>query len=160
MTTTPDRFPGPQEEEELIVTSQDADPEIAGAIRYVSGSFRAKDGDGVFDLRSGSGLSESGHRILRQLVHFVDNGPSEGFDSGAYRETTGTIFPTAIVWYDKSGEGKKKIIEKLITWTGVNPTTIVYKIYDATETLLATASDAISYSGVFETSRTRTITVA
>jgi len=160
VTTTPDRFPGPQEEEELIVTSQDADPEIAGAIRYVSGSFRAKDGDGVFDLRSGSGLSESGHRILRQLVHFVDNGPSEGFDSGAYRETTGTIFPTAIVWYDKSGEGKKKIIEKLITWTGVNPTTIVYKIYDATETLLATASDAISYSGVFETSRTRTITVA
>ena len=160
MTTTPDRFPGPQEEEELIVTPQDSDPEISGAIRYVSGSFRAKDGDGVFDLRSGSGLSESGHRILRQLVHFVDNGPSEGFDSGAYRETTGTIFPTAIVWYDKSGEGKKKIIEKLITWTGVNPTTIVYKIYDATETLLATASDAISYSGVFETSRTRTITVA
>lgn len=160
MTTTPDRFPGPQEEEELIVTPQDSDPEISGAIRYVSGSFRAKDGDGVFDLRSGSGLSESGHRILRQLVHFVDNGPSEGFDSGAYRETTGTIFPTAIVWYDKSGEGKKKIIEKLITWTGVNPTQIVWKIYDSSAVLLATLTDTVTYSGVFETSRSRAIVVA
>lgn len=113
------------------------------------------------DLVAGTGgLTAAGHRVLRQLIHFVDNGPAEGFDSGAYREMTGTVFPTAIIWYDKSGEGKKKIVEKLITWTGVNPTQIVWKIYDSAEILVATLSDAISYSGVFETSRTRTITVA
>lgn len=113
------------------------------------------------DLVAGTGgLTESGHRVLRQLIHFVDNGPAEGFDSGAYRVTTGTVYPTAIIWYDKAGEGKKKIVEKLLTWTGAVPTTIVWKVYDASETLLATVSDAISYSGVFETSRTRTITVA
>lgn len=158
--TTPDRFPGPQEEEELVLTSQEEDPTTEGAIRNVGGSFRAKDQEGVFDLRSGTGLSESAHAALRQLIHFIDNGPAEGFASGAYREVTGTIFPTAVIWYDQAGVGKKKIVEKLITWTGVNPTEITWKIYDSFETLLVTVTDTISYSGVFETSRTRAITVS
>lgn len=97
------------------------------------------------------------HETLRQLIHFIDNGPAEGFASGAYRENTGTVFPTAITWYDQAGVGKKKIVEKLITWTGAFPTTIAWKVYDASETLLATVSDSISYSGPFETHRTRTI---
>lgn len=99
------------------------------------------------------------HRILRQLIHFIDDGPAEGFASGAYREITGTVFPTAIVWWESSGK-TKKIVEKLITWTGVFPTTILWKVYDTNGTsVLATVSDAISYSGSFETNRTRTITV-
>jgi hypothetical protein len=97
------------------------------------------------------------HMAIRQLIHFIDSGPAEGFASGAYRQVTGTTFPTAIIWYDKAGVGKKKIVEKTIAWTGVNPTTITWKIYDSAETLLATVADAISYSGAFETSRTRTI---
>ena len=106
------------------------------------------------------GLTEEGHKILRQLIHFIDNGPAEGFTSGAYRETTGTVFPTQILWWESSSK-LKKIVEKNITWTGANPTTIEWKIYDTDgSTLLATVSDAISYSGVFETSRTRTITVS
>ena len=105
----------------------------------------------------GGGLSEEAHKILRQLIHFIDNGPAEGFTSGAYREMTGTVFPTAIIWYDKATAGKKKIVEKLITWTGVNATTIVWKVYDAAETLLATVTDTVTYSGVFETSRARVI---
>lgn len=104
-----------------------------------------------------SGISEAQHKALRQLIHFIDNGPAEGFATGAYREMTGTVFPTAIIWYDQAGVGKKKIVEKLVTWTGVIPTTITWKIYDAAETLLATVTDTVSYSGVFETSRTRAI---
>ena len=106
---------------------------------------------------SGGGITESQHKILRHLIHFIDNGPAEGFASGAYREMTGTVFPTAIIWYNQAGAGKKKIVEKLITWTGVNPTTIVWKIYDTSEVLLATVTDTISYTGVFETSRLRAI---
>ena len=105
------------------------------------------------------GLTEEGHKILRQLIHFIDDGPAEGFTSGAYRETTGTVFPTAVIWWESSSK-LKKIVEKNITWTGVNPTTIEWKVYDTdVSTLLATVSDAISYTGIFETSRTRTITV-
>ena len=104
-----------------------------------------------------AGITADQHKALRQLIHFIDNGPAEGFASGAYREMTGTTFPSAITWYDKAGVGKKKIVEKLLTYTGAFPTTIVWKMYDATETLLATVTDTISYSGAFETSRTRSI---
>lgn len=102
-------------------------------------------------------LSIEQHKVLRQLIHFIDNGPAEGFATGAYREITGTTFPSAVIWYDKSGAGKKKIVEKLITYSGVFPNTITWKMYDATETLLVTVADTLSYSGSFETSRTRSI---
>lgn len=114
------------------------------------------------DLIAGTGgLTEEGHKILRQLIHFIDDGPAEGFTSGAYKTVTGTVFPTAIVWYDKEDEEtRKKIVERLLTWTNVNVTQDQWKVYDASGSLVATVTDAISYSGVFETHRTRTITVA
>lgn len=106
---------------------------------------------------AGSGITAAQHKILRQLIHFIDNGPAEGFTSGAYKELTGTVFPTAIVWWESSSK-LKKIVEKLITWTGVNPTTEAWKVYDTDgTTVLATVTDTISYSGIFETSRTRVI---
>lgn len=106
---------------------------------------------------AGAGLSAIQHEGLRQLIHFIDNGPAEGFSSGAYRETTGTVFPTAIIWYDQVGVGKKKIVSKEIVWSGPFPATITWKMYDASEVLLATVTDTLTYSGPFETSRTRTI---
>lgn len=109
------------------------------------------------DLVAGTGgLTEEGHKILRQLIHFIDDGPAEGFASGAYREVTGTVFPTAIIWWESSAK-LKKIVERLLTWTGANLTQDQWKVYDAAGSLLATVTDAISYSGIFETSRTRTI---
>jgi len=102
-------------------------------------------------------LTEERHRILRQLIHFIDNGPASGFASGAYREMTGTVFPTAIVWYDQVGAGKKKIVSKEITWNGAFPATITWKVYDTSEVLLATVVDILTYSGPFEISRTRSI---
>jgi len=112
------------------------------------------------DLIAGTGgLTESGHRTLRQLIHFIDDGPAEGFVSAAYKEVlpSAAVFPTSAVWWESVSK-LKKIVEKLITWTGVNPTTIVWKVYDTDgTTVLATVTDTISYSGVFETTRTRTI---
>jgi len=111
---------------------------------------------------AGSGLTADQHKTLRQLIHFIEEGPGEGFTSGAYKETlpSGSVFPTSIIWWESSSK-LKKIVERTITWTGVNPTTDEWKVYDTDgSTLLATVSDSISYSGVFETTRTRTITVA
>jgi len=157
MPTTPDRFPGTREEEEIKFIEDTTDPTEEGAIRYVNGDFKAYDNLGAFNLRSAGGLTEAQHKILRQLIHFIDNGPAEGFASGAYREMTGTVFPTAIIWW-VSDSKVDKIVEKLITWSGINPTTIVWKIYDTDgSTVLATVTDAITYSGIFESSRTRTI---
>jgi hypothetical protein len=49
------------------------------------------------------------------------------------------------------------VVEKTITWTGANPTTIVWQLYDASEVLLLTITDTISYTGSFETGRTRVV---
>jgi len=56
VVTTPDRKPGTGVEEELLLQDEyGVDPTVAGAMRYVSGSFRFRDGSGVFDPRAGSG---------------------------------------------------------------------------------------------------------
>ena len=122
---------------------------------------------GQYELVHSSSLSVSGsgtsvdwddHKPLRHLIHFIDSGPAEGFVTGAYMEITGTVFPTDVVWYTDSGK-TEKIVERLITWTGVNVTTDKWKMYDSDgSTVLWTISDTISYSGIFETNRTRSIT--
>ena len=110
----------------------------------------------------GTGISETTHRTIRQLIHFIDEGPAGGFASGAYREQlpSGSIFPTSVIWWESSSK-LKKIVERTLTWTGVNVTTSVWEIYDTDgSSVLATVSDSISYTGVVETNRTRTITVS
>ena len=163
MPQTPDRRPGPLIEEEVQMEDRtaDGDPTFEGAIRYTGGSFKGKDSVGVFDFRSGGGgITESQHRTLRQLIHFIEDGPAEGFASGAYKETlpAAAVFPTSEIWWESSSK-LKKIVEVTTTWTGIVPTTEQWKVYDTDgSTVLWTLTDTISYSGVFETSRTRVIT--
>lgn len=111
-------------------------------------------------ITASSGIAAEDHKALRQLIHFIDDGPAEGFVSGAYREIipSGDPFPTSIIWYE-APDKLKKIVEKTIVYnTNKTPSTITWRIYDTDgSTVLATVSDSISYSGVFETSRTRTI---
>ena len=107
----------------------------------------------------GSGITENQHRALRQLIHFIDNGPTNGFASGAYRENLPNADPfvTSVTLWNSSAK-THKIVEKLITYTGVLATQVQWKMYDADgSTVLATVTDAITYSGIFESDRTRTI---
>ena len=102
-----------------------------------------------------SGISASTHRTLLQLIHFIDGGPAEGFTTGATRTMTGTSFPSQILWRRADST---KLVEKNLTYTGAFPTTIEWKIYDTDgSTVLATVTDTITYSGAFETTRTRAI---
>lgn len=57
MPSTPDRHPGPLEEDEEIRLGGDAvgDPAAEGRMRYVGGAFRFFDSIGVYDPRTGSG---------------------------------------------------------------------------------------------------------
>lgn len=133
-------------------------------MRNVSGIFRFRDNDGVFDPRTGgAGLSKAQHDVLRSLIHFIDDGPADGFVSGAFKEVIGGVFPTSLIWWESAAK-LKKIVEKTITRSGggatkVKPTPIMWEVYDTDgSTVLVTVSDAITYSGVFESTRTRTIT--
>jgi len=116
------------------------------------------DGLTLSNLLAGGGITESQHKTLRHLVHFIDDGPAEGFASGAYKETTSTgAFPTSEVWWESSDK-LKKIVSLDTTWTGILPTQEVWKVYDVDgSTVLVTITDSITYSGVFETSRTRVV---
>lgn len=155
MPATPDRHPGVSDDEGVDLEPGSA-PTANGQIRYVPGlGFRFFEEGSDVGL-SGSGISTSTHRTLLQLIHFIDGGPAEGFATGATRTTTGTVFPSQILWRRADST---KLVEKNITYTGAFPTTIEWKIYDNDgTTVLATVTDTISYSGAFETSRTRAIT--
>jgi hypothetical protein len=165
MGITPDRHPGPLDEEEIQLEDRtpDGPPSINGAIRYYNGDIVAKIPTGVKSLTAGgSGISEATHRVLRQLIHFIDDGPAEGFASGAYKEILPAAdpFPTSAIWWESSSK-LKKIVELTVVYSGPFPTSEEWKIYDTDgSTVLATVTDAISYSGPFETSRTRTIVVS
>lgn len=120
-----------------------------------------KDGNNPTAKTLSDFLTYEQHRTIRQLIHFIDDGPAEGFASGAYREIIGGAFPTQIIWWESSAK-LKKIVEKIITTTGtgtlVAPTPIVWKMYDTDgSTVLCTVTDTITYSGAIEVSRTRTI---
>jgi len=110
-------------------------------------------------LSASSGISEAAHRALRQLIHFIDDGPADGVLSGSYKETTPAgPFPTSYIWYEDATKAKK-IVELTLTRNSAQmPTTEVWKMYDTDgSTVLVTLTDAITYtSNVFESSRTRT----
>lgn len=101
-------------------------------------------------------LTSTQHKTLLQLIHFISEGPAEGFASGATKTVTGTVFPTNILWRRADST---KLVERIITWTGPLVTVDQWKMYDTNgTTVLATVTDTISYSTVFESSRVRVIT--
>lgn len=107
-------------------------------------------------------ITAAQHAALRQLIHLADGvgGPFEEFLSGAYREILPVAdpFPTSVIWWENSAK-LKKIVEKTLTLNAnKTPSTIEWKVYDTDgSTVLATVTDTITYSAVFELSRTRTI---
>lgn len=111
---------------------------------------------------TGGGISANTHKILRQLIHLADGvgGPYEGFASGAFRQILppSDPFPTSITWWESDSQ-LQKIVEKTITRnSNKTPSTIEWKVYDTDgSTVLATVTDSISYDGIFELDRTRTV---
>lgn len=115
--------------------------------------------DALDSLMSGGSGS---HRTLRELIHFISEGPAGGFTSGAYRENLPVSpFPTSLIWWTDSGK-TEKIVELTITRDSQQrPTIKLWQMYDTDGvTVTETVSDAITYSGTtpFELYRTRTIT--
>lgn len=104
------------------------------------------------------------HNTLRQLIHFVEtNSPGSGFGAGPYVSEvlpSADPFPTSETWYT-DGTKTSKICRWEATYnankTFATEKWIVYKS-DGTNPA-ADATDTISYSGVFETGRSRAITV-
>jgi hypothetical protein len=97
------------------------------------------------------------HETLRQLIHFIDEGPGHGFPSGALKEVLGRPFPTGVIWWTSTGK-IAKYVEKQISLPGVAPTQITWNMYATGGTAIAqTMTDRITYTGIFEVSRIRSL---
>lgn len=162
MSATPDRAPGQREEDEgLKLIPGPVTPTADGEMFYVTGSgFQFRE-EGVTKSLTGTGISEAQHKALRNLIHFISDGPADGFLTGAYKETlpSANPFPTSLTWWTSVAK-TAKIVERLITYNS-NKTVLTdqWKMYatDGT-TVLVTVTDTPAYTGVFETSRVRVIT--
>ena len=155
MSSTP-TFPS-QPIKVLTFVSGSALPANVGQLTYVSGSGLAvMQDDGIAYIRSGN-ISAIDHSQLRQLVHLAEEGgPFEGF-AGAVKDTAPGPFPTGSVWWTDSSR-TQKIVEKVIVRNAnKTPATVQWKAYaSGSNAVAASFTDTITYSGVFETSRTRT----
>lgn len=115
------------------------------------------------DTTGSSGLTPEQHEILRQLIHFLDEGPGHGFANPVYKVVTGGLFPTRIDWFVDAGL-TLRVFSKLINRTGpsgslVKPNPITYIVYQSDGTTPAqTATDTVTYSGIAEVGRTRVFT--
>lgn len=103
----------------------------------------------------------STHPGLRDLIHFIDEGPANGFTSGAYKEVLPAAdpFPTSIIWY-KDNTKTSKIVEKiLVRDSNQMPATITWNMYDENGTNIShSITDTISYlNNIFESNRVRVI---
>lgn len=112
-------------------------------------------GDIVISVTS-SIVSAGTHRTLPHLVHLADvGGPFEGY-SGALKDAGPMPFPTASIWWTDATR-TKKIVQKLVTRNAnMSPVTIQWQTF-ATDgvTVAESMTDAITYDGVYEVSRSR-----
>lgn len=132
---------------------------------FVSGAIGSKTSGSYGVAVIGGDLVVSGTLYgsldYRKLVLFMNDGPAEGYSSGTYKQTLplGSAFPTSHIWWE-SAAMLKKIVSLDITrnTSYLTPSTEVWKLYAADGvTALVTVTDAITYSGVYEATRTRTI---
>ena len=166
-----DMFPTSLDKNEDYVEARGFAVQDAGSndettvIDRVGNDLRFKDGNNatpltLTELLSGAGgITESSHKALRDLIHFIE-GPADGWTSAAYYEQlpSANPFPTSAIWWESASK-LNKIVE-LTTAYNANKTiaTEVWKMYDTDgSTVLVTLTDTYSYSGgVFLSTVTRT----
>jgi hypothetical protein len=121
--------------------------------------YRRDDNNATWDVLTAttSSLTPVSHELLRQFVHLANDGPYDGF-SGCVRDMGPIPFPTSSVWFTDNTRTKKIIETYVIYNSNMTPATTQYKIYDIDGvTALTTMTDTMSYNGVFEISKTRTL---
>jgi hypothetical protein len=107
----------------------------------------------------GGGITPSQHETLRQLIHFVNDGPGNGFVTGAFKEIlpAGSPFPTNYVWWESASKVAKIVELEIARNPNKTPATETWTMYSGGVSV-GTLTDTITYGyNIFEVSRTRAI---
>jgi hypothetical protein len=98
------------------------------------------------------------HASLLDIVHFLDEGPGDGWGSGANLRVTrtGPLLATK-TWYTSTANTAVPIIQVAYTYLTGTPLlgTKTWKLYNAAGVVVRTLTDTITYSGVLVASVTR-----
>lgn len=98
------------------------------------------------------------HETLQELIHLADDDGPRGAEwpNNLVYDIEPVPFPLYTIWWTDSGR-TKKIVDQVITRNSRKlPVTVQWRAY-ATDgvTVVESYTDTITYTGVFETSRTR-----
>lgn len=152
LPNTPDRFPGPlQESEEILLSEQSVGttPSALGGLIFVDGAFKLRDAVGDFDPRSGGGgITESQHEVLDTLTHEI---VETSYDEVTY---VGGNVSAYVVW--ETVAKLKKVREELYNYASGKVSQAVTIQYDATGVEKARTTEVYTYTGSKITSVTRT----
>jgi hypothetical protein len=102
-----------------------------------------------FQESGASDLTADQHKTLRQLIHFLDDGPGDGFSTNPYFEPKNGAGPWNYggVWWESSLK-LKKLAEKTVNRNAnKTPSTVIWMVYAADGSLLITATDTYAYTG-------------
>ena len=98
------------------------------------------------------------HQALLDIIHFLDDGPGDGWPSGAVRVRNNTApNGTGWVWYTSTAL-TARIIDLTITYAAgsIVPATKVWRLYAANgTTVVRTVTDTLTYVGPILTQKQR-----
>ena len=132
--------------EELNLVDLGLDPTVIGSISNNAGQLKGRDNTGVFDLRSGSGLT--------YIEFLLDNEPIDetGATDSSYAATYSGNFMTLETWRRNDATLLKSIA---YTFTGNKLDTEIRKVFAPDgSTIVAQVTWTYSYTGNFLTSAT------
>lgn len=114
---------------------------------------------GQFIISQNVTYNSASHAAIRQLTHLTDNdGPFEGLTTSYFSVGPAGVFPTASIWYSDIARTKKVVQQTVIYNSNQTISQSQWLAYAPDGvTVLATATDTITYSGIFETSKTRVV---
>ena len=111
------------------------------------------------DLVSRTLSASASHQALIDIMHFLDDGPGDGWASGAYRVRQGVApNPGGWIWYTSSAM-TKRIISVTYTYPvgSILPSSKQWLLYASDgATVARTLTDAMTWSGALLTNTTRT----
>lgn len=115
-------------------------------------------GAAVWKNFTSGAFSSQDHKTFRHLIHFINEGPGDGFYANPFREIesdTSGKFTKRETWWSDSNK-TIRLYQTEVTRSGIYPMTQKYKMYASDGiTILNQAVDVISYQGAFETARSR-----